>query len=109
MRPSSSTIAALTATSANPRFAEMTNLNARAIRSSLLGTVTMAVLLFIPAGTFAYWQAWLFMAVFVGASAAITAYLAINDPKLLERRMNVGPGAEREPTQRGLLFFAMTG
>jgi len=50
----------------------------------------MAALLFIPVGTFDYWQAWLFMAVFVGSSAATTVYLAINDPKLLERRMNAG-------------------
>ena len=69
----------------------------------------MAALLFIPAGTFGYWQAWLFMAVFVGASATITVYLAIRDPKLLERRMNVGPTAETEPTQKILMFFAMTG
>ena len=87
----------------------MNNLNARALRSSLLGTITMAALLFIPAGTFDYWQAWFFMAIFVGASAAITAYLASNDPKLLERRMNAGPKAEKEPTQKVLMFFAMMG
>jgi len=60
----------------------------------------MAALLFIPVGTFNYWQAWLFMAVFVGSSTATTVYLAINDPKLLERRMNAGPTAEKEPTQK---------
>ena len=87
----------------------MTDLNARAVRSSLLGAVTMAALLFVPAGTFAYWHAWLFMAVFVGASTAITAYLAINDPNLLERRMNVGPRAEKEPTQRIVMCFAIAG
>jgi protein-S-isoprenylcysteine O-methyltransferase Ste14 len=87
----------------------MDNLNIRALRSSVLGTIVMAVLLFIPAGTLHYWQAWFFMAVFVGASAAITVYLAIKDPKLLERRMNVGPTAEKEPTQRVLMLFAMTG
>ena len=69
----------------------------------------MAALLFIPAGTLDYWQAWFFMTVFVGASAAITIYLAVNDPKLLERRMNVGPTAEKEPIQKVLMVFAMTG
>ena len=44
------------------------------LRSSLLGTATMAALLFIPAGTFDYWQAWNFMAVFVVATTAITVY-----------------------------------
>jgi protein-S-isoprenylcysteine O-methyltransferase Ste14 len=49
------------------------------------------------------------MAVFVGASAAITVYLAIKDPKLLERRMNVGPTVEKETTQKIIMFFAMIG
>jgi len=87
----------------------MSNLNVRALRSSLLGAIAMAALLFIPAGTLGYWQAWVFLAVFVGASAAITVYLATKDPKLLERRMNVGPSAEKEKTQKLPMFFAMTG
>jgi protein-S-isoprenylcysteine O-methyltransferase Ste14 len=87
----------------------MNNLNIRALRSSLLGTVTMAALLFIPAGTLDYWQAWAFMAVFIGASAAITVYLAIKDPKLLERRMRAGPTAEKEPAQKRIMFFTMIG
>jgi protein-S-isoprenylcysteine O-methyltransferase Ste14 len=49
------------------------------------------------------------MAVFVGSSAAITVYLAVSDPVLLERRMHVGPTAEKEPTQKILMFFAMMG
>ncbi|MGA7816918.1 methyltransferase family protein [Caballeronia sp.] len=87
----------------------MNNLNIRALRSSLLGTATMAALLFIPAGTLDYWQAWLFMAVFVVATTAITVYLAMKDPKLLERRMRAGPTAEKEPAQKIIMFFAMTG
>ena len=86
----------------------MSDLNIRALRSGLLGTIAMAALLFIPAGTHAYWQAWAFMAVFVGASAAITAYLAIKDPALLERRMRAGPAAEKEPTQKIIMLLAMT-
>src|SRR5262249_14975773 len=84
-------------------------LNFRALRSSLLGTFAMGALLFLPAGTLAYWQAWVFMAVFVGASTAITLYLAIRDPKLLERRMNAGPRAEKEKTQKIAVFLAMAG
>jgi protein-S-isoprenylcysteine O-methyltransferase Ste14 len=87
----------------------MNSLNIRALRSSILGTIVMAVLLFVPAGTFNYWQAWVFMAVFVGASATITVYLAIKDPKLLERRMNVGPTVEKETTQKIIMSFAMIG
>jgi hypothetical protein len=86
----------------------MKNLYLRAFRSSLLGTLTMAALLFLPPWTLKYWQAWVFMAVFVSASVAITAYLAMRDPKLLERRMNVGPIAEKEKPQKIIMFLAMT-
>ncbi len=49
------------------------------------------------------------MAVFVACSAAITVYLAIKDPRLLERRMRVGPTAEKEPTQKIAALLAMIG
>ncbi len=87
----------------------MNSLNARALRSSLLGALALAALLFIPAGTLHYWQAWVFMAVFVGASGATTVYLAIKDPALLERRMKVGPAAEAEAAQKIIMLIALTG
>ena len=77
----------------------MNDVTRRALRSSLFGIVLLAALLFLPAGTLDYWKAWLFMAVFVCASGASTIYLAILDPKLLERRMNVGPRAEDYQTK----------
>jgi hypothetical protein len=57
----------------------MNSLDIRAFRSTALGALAMAALLFVPAGTFGYWQAWVFMAVFVGASSAIGMYLALKD------------------------------
>jgi protein-S-isoprenylcysteine O-methyltransferase Ste14 len=87
----------------------MNDVARRALRSSLFGILALAALLFIPAWTLAYWQAWLFMAVFVCASGALTMYLAIHDPKLLERRMNVGPRAEKEPAQKIIMVLATLG
>ena len=87
----------------------MNDVARRALRSSLFGILALAALLFIPAWTLAYWQAWLFMAVFVCASGALTVYLAIHDPKLLERRMNVGPRAEKEPAQKIIMVLATLG
>jgi protein-S-isoprenylcysteine O-methyltransferase Ste14 len=78
----------------------MTNLNIQALRASLFGALLIAALLFLPAGTLNYWEAWLFLSVFVGASSLITVYLAVKDPVLLERRMKVGPKAEAEQTQK---------
>jgi protein-S-isoprenylcysteine O-methyltransferase Ste14 len=87
----------------------MNDVTRRALRSSLFGIPALAALLFIPAWTLAYWQAWLFIAVFVCASGALTVYLAIHDPKLLERRMNVGPRAEKEPAQKIIMVLATLG
>jgi protein-S-isoprenylcysteine O-methyltransferase Ste14 len=73
-------------------------------RRTLLGfaelLAALGVCLFAPAGTFNYWQAWLYLLVFAGSSAAITAYLWRRDPQLLLRRLNAGPTAERARTQQ---------
>jgi protein-S-isoprenylcysteine O-methyltransferase Ste14 len=69
----------------------------------------MAALLFLPAGTLNYWQASVFMAVFVSASAVITIYLAIRDPGLLERRLRTGPTAEKEKSQKIIMSLAIMG
>jgi protein-S-isoprenylcysteine O-methyltransferase Ste14 len=87
----------------------MKNLYIRAFLGSVFGVIAMTALLFIPAWTFNYWQAFAFMAVFVGSSSAITIYLARNDPKLLERRMSAGPTAEKEKAQKIIASFAMLG
>jgi protein-S-isoprenylcysteine O-methyltransferase Ste14 len=69
----------------------------------------MAALILLPAGTLDYWQAWVFMCVFVSASGAVTLYLAIHDPRLLERRMRAGPAAEKEKSQKFIMSLAMMG
>src|ERR1043166_8603956 len=71
--------------------------------------VAMAALIFIPAGTLDYRQAWTFLAVYFACSLAITLYLMRRDPKLLERRMSGGPFAEKEPAQRIIMSFASLG
>ena len=77
--------------------------------SSLIGLVVLGFILFYPAGTFDYWQAWVFLGVFVSASAVVTIYLAIHDPGLLERRMRGGPTAEKEKRQKVIMSFAVLG
>jgi protein-S-isoprenylcysteine O-methyltransferase Ste14 len=68
--------------------------------STLAGLAFFAVLLFWPAATFDYWQAWVFIAVFMVATIVPSAYLAVRDPAALERRMHAGPTAETRPMQR---------
>jgi protein-S-isoprenylcysteine O-methyltransferase Ste14 len=60
----------------------------------------IAALLFIPAWTLDYWQAWTLLVVFFAPSLAITVYLMKKDPKLLERRVYAGPTAEKETSQK---------
>jgi protein-S-isoprenylcysteine O-methyltransferase Ste14 len=62
--------------------------------------LVMASLLFLPAWTLNYWQAWAFLAVFGLSAVAITVYLTKRDPKLLERRVYAGPTAEKETSQK---------
>lgn len=78
----------------------MKKLNLKAWLSLVLLAVVLGLLLFVPAGTLAYWQAWAFLIVFSLCAAAITFYLMRYDPALLERRMSGGPTAEKEPSQQ---------
>jgi protein-S-isoprenylcysteine O-methyltransferase Ste14 len=64
-------------------------------------------LIFLPAGTFDYWEAWVFIAVFLACNLSITVWLAINDPQLLERRMRAGPAAETERSQKIIVTIAI--
>jgi protein-S-isoprenylcysteine O-methyltransferase Ste14 len=56
--------------------------------------------LFLPAWTLHYWQAWVFIAVFVVTTSGPSIYLAVKDPAALQRRMHAGPTAETRPAQR---------
>ncbi len=78
----------------------MTSITKQAIAGLLALVAALGVALFAPAWTLAYWQAWLFLAVFFGAVLAITIHLARHDPALLARRVKAGPLAEPQWTQR---------
>jgi protein-S-isoprenylcysteine O-methyltransferase Ste14 len=69
----------------------------------------MAALLFLPARTVHYWQAWAYLIVFFGSSLLTTIYLIKHDPALLKRRLSGGPTAEKEPTQKIIMGFVSLG
>lgn len=85
----------------------MRNFNAQAWLSLVVLTVVMALLLFIPAGTIDYWQAWVYLLIFMGSSLLTTLYLMKKDPALLNRRMRGGPTAEKRRTQK-LIMLCMS-
>jgi protein-S-isoprenylcysteine O-methyltransferase Ste14 len=68
--------------------------------------IVLGIFLFTPAWTLAYWQAWAYLCVFAASSASITLYLWKKDRKLLERRINAGPKAENEKSQKLIQLIA---
>jgi protein-S-isoprenylcysteine O-methyltransferase Ste14 len=90
----------------------MKNLKLKAFAGLLNLLVILGLALFLPAWTLNYWQAWVFLAVFGVSVLAITLYLMKNDPQLLERRVQAGPVAEQQTSQKiiqglaGIAFIA---
>jgi len=66
----------------------------------MAGMAVFVAFIFLPAGSWHYWQGWLFIAVFSVSTIGFTVYLALYDRPLLERRMNAGPQHEREWSQK---------
>lgn len=87
----------------------MNSLNTKAWLGLIFVAVAMGLLLFVPAGTVHYWQAWAYLFVFFGASLLITLYLMKKDPALLKRRLSAGPTAEKERSQKIIMLFASIG
>ena len=88
----------------------MTN---RALAGVLKFQAMLAVLLFLPAWSLRSREAWIYWGLFSAAVLVITLYFLRRDPRLIERRLEVGPGAEGEGSQKsiqaaaGLLLPAM--
>jgi hypothetical protein len=85
------------------------NANAKAWLRLVVLAFVMAALLFGSAGTVHYWQAWVYLAVFLGASVFHTLYLMKHDPALLQRRLKGGPTAEKERAQQIIMLFTSMG
>jgi protein-S-isoprenylcysteine O-methyltransferase Ste14 len=72
----------------------------KGVVSAALGLVAFGLMLFLPAGTFHYWQAWVFLAVFAFYTWIPSVYLVRKNPAALERRMHAGPLAETRTLQQ---------
>jgi protein-S-isoprenylcysteine O-methyltransferase Ste14 len=65
-----------------------------------LGLIAFGALLFVPAGTLNYWQAWVFLVVFAVSTWIPSVYLMRTNPAALDRRLRAGPMAEARTLQR---------
>ena len=72
--------------------------------------IVLGAVLFIPAGTAEFWNAWLYLGLLVVLMTVALSHLIIKDPALLEKRMKL---REREPEQKkyiktSIVFFILT-
>ena len=86
------------------------SLKARATRQLMNTFLVLCGLLFVPAGSWRFWQGWLFLLLMFGFWIYFFVNLLTHDPQLVERRMHRRE-KETEPQQRlfqrlfGLILF----
>ncbi len=82
----------------------------QALTKFLAGLLLVGLLLFLPAGTFDFWQAWLFIGVLFGPMFIAGIVLMIRQPELLRKRLDA---KEKQGEQKwvvalsGLMFIAV--
>ena len=74
----------------------------QAITKFILGFIIIALLLFLPAGTLNYWNAWLFIGILFVPMFIVGIILMIKNPNLLRKRLNA---KEKESEQEMLLLL----
>jgi len=79
-----------------------------ALAKFFLGVIVLGILIFLPAGSFRYWQGWLLMGILFVPMFAAGLVMMGKNPELLRKRLNA---KEKEAEQRtvvklsGLLFI----
>ena len=82
---------------------DVSALKKKAVVLYLAAILVVGAVLFIPAGTFGFWQAWLYMAVLLTPVPFVGLYFLKHDPELLERRFKT---REKEVKQKAVIKFA---
>ena len=75
----------------------------QAIIKFLLGFIMVGALIFIPAGTFKYWNGWLFMGLLFIPMFIAGIVLMIKNPELLRKRLNA---KEKEAEQKEVVMLS---
>ena len=60
----------------------------QAILKFLLGVLLIGGMIFLPAGTFRYWNAWLFMGILFIPMLIVGIVMLLKNPELLKKRLN---------------------
>ena len=75
----------------------------QAITKYLIGVILIGTLIFIPAGSFEYWNGWLFMGLLFIPMFVAGIVLIIKKPELLKKRLNA---KEKEKEQKQVIAFS---
>lgn len=81
----------------------------QAITKFLTGLLLVGVLIFLPAGTFAYWQGWLLIGILFIPMFIAGLVMMKKSPELLRKRLNVKEEQDEQRTVillSGLMFLA---
>jgi len=72
-----------------------------------MAPIFMGLMLFLPAGTLDYWQAWIYCGVLLIPVSFVVFYFLKKDPELLERRMRIKEKEEKQKTIQilGIIIF----
>jgi protein-S-isoprenylcysteine O-methyltransferase Ste14 len=73
------------------------NLNMQVFLRLPLGIVVLVAVLFLPAGSFSFWQAWVYLGVVFAPVIFVMLYFLKKDPEFLERRIKY---KEKEKEQK---------
>ena len=76
----------------------------KAIIKLTFGIIIIGILIFLPAGTFRFWNGWLFMGLLFIPMIMAGFVLMTKNPKLLEKRLNA---KEKENEQKCVLVFSV--
>src|SRR5260370_7657881 len=79
------------------------SLTTRLTFRSLFAFILVAVILFMPAGSFRYWQGWVFMAILFLPMPIPSVYFLKRDPQLVERRLRT---QEKVSEQKAIIRWA---
>lgn len=75
-----------------------------AVMKYCMGLLMVGLLLFLPAGTFSYWNAWLFIGLLFIPMFFLGVVLLIKSPQLLEKRLN---SKEKESEQVVVVILSL--
>ena len=72
----------------------------QAISKFILGVIVIGILIFLPAGTFQYWNAWLFIGILFIPMFFTGMVMMFKNPTLLKKRLN----AKEKQTEQNLVI-----